>query len=184
MRILFIFITGFFLVFVFGCGDETPLEPIGDSVLTMESNMLNLINQERSDNGILYSYMMDSQLRTIARAYSEQMRDEDFFSHTDPSGEGFADRLSDAGVNFQYAGENIAYNENSTDPVSAAHQGLMNSPTHRANILNTGFTRIGIGIARNGNEYWFTQIFVQPTGKSNKLPRTFVKRAYQIQPKL
>jgi uncharacterized protein YkwD len=61
------------------------------------------------------------------------------------------------GVTYRTAGENIAGNRS----VQAAHTALMNSPGHRANILNPNFTHIGIGIQQGGNYgMMFTQMFV------------------------
>jgi len=61
--------------------------------------------------------------------------------HKDPF-----DRMRDAHVRFTLAGENLALAQ--TLPI--AHEGLMNSPGHRENILRTGFGRVGIGILDGG----------------------------------
>jgi uncharacterized protein YkwD len=69
-----------------------------------------------------------------------------YFSHYTPGGVSPFDRMADAGVTYVYAGENLALAP-STD---LAMQGLMNSPGHRANILNPNFNKIGIGVIDGG----------------------------------
>jgi len=59
-----------------------------------------------------------------------------------------------AGVSYRYAGENLA----GAPTVEMAHNSLMNSPGHRANILNANFTKIGIGVVSGGP---YGKMFVQ-----------------------
>ena len=81
------------------------------------------------------------------------------FSHTRPDGSSFNSALTEAGVNFSGAGENIAYGQNSPEKVM---EGWMNSSGHRANILNSSYTSIGVGHYQNasGVNYW-TQLFIR-----------------------
>ncbi len=69
-----------------------------------------------------------------------------YFSHTDPDGKSPFDRIAAAGITYKAAGENLAYAAN----VDLAHAGLMRSPGHRANILETDFGRVGIGVIDGG----------------------------------
>ena len=79
-----------------------------------------------------------------------------FFAHVDESGATPFDRMRAGGVNFRAAGENLAL----APTVQIAHDGLMNSPGHRANILNPRYRRIGIGVADGGmHGKMFTQNF-------------------------
>jgi uncharacterized protein YkwD len=79
-----------------------------------------------------------------------------YFSHIDPAGRGPFDRLRTAKINYLAAGENLAF----APTVVVAHDGLMDSPGHRANILNPAYGRAGIGALR-ARPYglMFTQVF-------------------------
>ncbi|MEX1123614.1 MAG: CvpA family protein [Patescibacteria group bacterium] len=107
--------------------------------------MLELINQERAKAG-LKALIWDDALAKVARAHSTDMFARGYFSHTDPDGKSPFDRISQAGITYKAAGENLAYAAN----VELAHNGLMRSPGHRANILEVDFGRIGIGVIDGG----------------------------------
>jgi len=79
-----------------------------------------------------------------ARIKSQDMQDKGYFAHTSPNGTTPWDLIKGQGVTYKTAGENIAKGYMTSD---AAEQGFMNSPGHKANILNTNFTQVGIGIA-------------------------------------
>ncbi len=122
----------------------------------MESQMLSLINQERQAHG-LQPLVMDSQVLSVARKKSQDMISNNYFSHTSPTYGSPFKMLNDAGVSYRTAGENIAGNSS----VSAAHRALMNSSGHKKNILNSNFTKVGIGIVEGGPYgMMFTQIFI------------------------
>ena len=110
-----------------------------------ENQMLTLVNRARAENG-LEPVAMDPTTREVARAYAVRMFQEGFFAHVDPSGATPFDRMRAGGVTFRAAGENLAL----APTVQIAHDGLMNSPGHRANILNPRYRRIGIGVADGG----------------------------------
>lgn len=122
-----------------------------------EQQMLNLVNQERTSRG-LKPLSLDSRLTSVARAYSQEMVTNNFFSHTSAvDGSSPFDRIKRAGITYKYAGENLAYNSS----VSTAHTALMNSDGHRRNILNPNFTHIGIGIVKKGtSQIMVTQAFI------------------------
>jgi uncharacterized protein YkwD len=69
-----------------------------------------------------------------------------YFSHVNLEGESPSDRITKAKVRFLTAGENLAY----AHTLTIAHNGLMNSPGHRANILHKDYGRVGIGILDGG----------------------------------
>lgn len=120
-----------------------------------ETRMIALVNRERTTRG-LHALTVDDTLRDIARGKSKDMFDRRYFSHYDPDGKNAADRANEAGIIYNLIGENLAY----APDLNTAHEGLMNSEGHRANILETKYGRIGIGIMRSayyGNMY--TQIF-------------------------
>jgi uncharacterized protein YkwD len=117
--------------------------------------MLELVNGERARAG-LQALVADERLRQVARAHSLEMFQLDYFSHTSPTAGSPFDRMHAAGIQFLVAGENLAYAPN----VEIAHQGLMNSPGHRANILRPEFGRVGIGVLRSPAQgSMFTQDF-------------------------
>jgi uncharacterized protein YkwD len=120
-----------------------------------ESALVGLVNQARAAAG-LPALVVDMEMVAVARAHSQDMAVRDFFSHVNPDGDDPFDRMSAAGIEFGYAGENLAM----TWSVTHAHELLMNSPGHRANILGEHYARIGIGAYRvNADRVYFTQLF-------------------------
>ncbi len=122
-----------------------------------EQEMINYINQARSNAG-LSPLSYSSQLTSVARAKSRDMIDNNYFAHTSPRYGGLGDLLSAFGVSYRSAGENLAMNSNGS--VIAAHNSLMNSSGHRANILGN-FTQVGVGIQVKGDgRHYYTQLFI------------------------
>lgn len=95
------------------------------------------------------------QLTQVARDYSQQMVRRNFFSHTSPSGENPADRVRAVGLTYWMVGENLFQATNAPDLVPAAVEGWMNSPGHRENLLQSGYTETGVGIWREDNTYYY-----------------------------
>jgi len=112
---------------------------------TLEADMLRLINEERAKEG-LKPLVADTQLREVARMHSRDMFARSYFSHITPDGLSPFDRIRHANISFRTAGENLAL----AQTLAIAHQGLMDSPGHRANILKASFGRVGIGILDGG----------------------------------
>lgn len=112
---------------------------------TAEASMLNLVNTERTKAG-LTPLVMSEPLRELARRYGKDMFARGYFSHYSPEGLSAFDRMDNAGINFIIGGENLALAPN----VQLAHQGLMNSEGHRANILSRDYRRVGIGVIDGG----------------------------------
>jgi uncharacterized protein YkwD len=111
----------------------------------LEAKMLSLVNEERTKRG-LKPLKADPELTAVARQHSQDMFARGYFSHYTPEGKDPFDRMHTAGIKFLAAGENLALGQT----LSICHQGLMNSPGHRANILNPTFGRLGIGILDGG----------------------------------
>ncbi|MFC6998948.1 CvpA family protein [Rufibacter roseus] len=111
----------------------------------LEAEMLELINQERAAEG-LEPLQADTALRRVARLHSQDMFERGYFSHYTPEGLSPFDRIRRGKVPFRVAGENLAL----APSLTIAHDGLMNSPGHRANILRDKFGRVGIGILSGG----------------------------------
>jgi uncharacterized protein YkwD len=110
-----------------------------------EKYMLALVNKERTSRGLKELIFSDN-LRDVGRSHCEDMFKRGYFSHYTPEGLSPFDRINQAGIAYADAGENIALSPN-TD---IAMQGLMNSPGHKANILFTGFGKVGIGVIDGG----------------------------------
>ncbi|HEY0668597.1 MAG TPA: CvpA family protein [Sphingobacteriaceae bacterium] len=111
----------------------------------LEREMLVLLNRERIKAG-LKPFKADPDLVPVARAHSLDMFQRGYFSHITPEGKAPSDRIRAAKVPFITAGENLAL----AQTLGIAHNGLMNSPGHRANILHPAFRRVGIGILDGG----------------------------------
>jgi uncharacterized protein YkwD/uncharacterized membrane protein required for colicin V production len=110
-----------------------------------EAGMLDLLNRERTSRG-LKPLKLNTRARAVARAYSTDMFARGYFSHISLEGKNPFDRMKAAGITFDAAGENLAL----APTLQLAHQGLMNSPGHRANILNRSYRTVGIGIIDGG----------------------------------
>ena len=111
----------------------------------LEEQMLKLVNEERTSRG-LKPLTMDPDLIPVARAHDQDMWERSYFSHYTPEGKDPFERMKDAHITYRAAGENLAL----APTLQIAHTGLMNSPGHRANILNPSFGRVGIGIMDGG----------------------------------
>jgi len=110
-----------------------------------EKAILEDINKERAKVG-LGALESDILVRNVARAHSRDMLLKGYFSHNSPDGQTVFDRLTLANVNFQEVAENIAL----APTTALAHIGLINSPKHKANILDPDFSRVGIGVIDAG----------------------------------
>jgi uncharacterized protein YkwD len=140
-----------------------PTEPRGATTPTeIEYQLLQLSNRERSVAGGGQDLVLDESLSDVARRYSEQMRDLGFFSHVSPEGKTLRQRLEAAGIGYTRAGENIAQVTHVGNPGLVAHDLLMDSERHRANILDPEFRLVGIGVIGSGDTFWITQVFVTP----------------------
>lgn len=111
-----------------------------------EQKMLELVNAERLKRG-LGELEMDDELVRLARAHSKDMFERGYFAHVNPDGDDPFDRMKNFEISFKAAGENLALAPN----VELAHEGLMNSPGHRANILTAEFGMVGMGCIDGGS---------------------------------
>ncbi|MCR4399039.1 MAG: CAP domain-containing protein [Firmicutes bacterium] len=121
-----------------------------------ERQMFDLLNDARVQAG-LRPLQLDMRLVEQARLKSLDMSRLGYFGHQSPTYGSPFDQMKKAGIAYRAAGENLA----GAPTVQMAHSGLMNSPGHRANILNPVFTHVGIGVA-SSNVYGllFTQMFI------------------------
>jgi len=121
-----------------------------------EQQMVTLVNQARLKNHVP-ALKVDMQLTKVARIKAQDMISNKYFSHISPKYGSPFDMMKSFGIKYRTAGENIAGNSN----IKAAETSLMNSPGHRKNILNPGYTYIGIGI-KSGGPYgnMISQMFI------------------------
>jgi hypothetical protein len=118
-------------------GDITPIE------------LLTLTNQERANNG-LPPLSMNAKLNTSATLKAQNMFAEDYWNHVSPSCIQPWHWFTQAGYNYTYAGENLAKDFNTSSGVMA---GWMNSPGHRANILNVNYKEVGFAVMNGDLPY-------------------------------
>lgn len=111
----------------------------------LEAQMLELVNAERTTLG-LQPLKADPEIAVVARAHSRDMFARGYFAHINPDGKNPFDRIKAGKVRFLTAGENLALGRS----LKQCHEGLMQSPGHRANILRPKFGRVGIGILDGG----------------------------------
>lgn len=119
---------------------------------TQQDQVFTLVNQARAQAGCA-ALKDDPRLTQAAQDHSDDMSANDYFDHTTPSGVPFDQREKAAGYPTP-GGENIAEGQTSAQQVMTD---WMNSPGHRANILNCDFTAIGIGLNTDG--WYWTQDF-------------------------
>ena len=111
------------------------------------SNLLQETNEERTANG-LAGLTINTTLNQAAQAKADDMAARDYWSHNTPEGNPPWTFFTNAGYSYQTAGENLAYGfDSSADAVV----GWMNSPGHKANILNNTYKEVGFGIANSSN---------------------------------
>lgn len=130
--------------------------PIQDT--STEQEILKLVNAERSKAGVK-PLALNWELSRVAKFKSEDMRDNNYFSHTSPTYGSPFNMIKNFGISYSAAGENIAAGQKTADEVMKA---WMNSSGHKANILNANYTQLGVGKATGGSygTYW-TQMFIK-----------------------
>lgn len=138
---------------------SAPTTPSGSTDITsLENEVVRLVNVERVKAG-LPELVQNSEVGRVARIKSEDFVKNNYFSHTSPTYGSPFDMLKSFGITFTAAGENIASGQKTAADVMNS---WMNSSGHRANILNSTYNKIGVGVAKdsNGSLYW-TQIFIR-----------------------
>lgn len=122
---------------------------------SVEQEVIRLVNVERSKAG-LSPLKYDWELARVAKHKSLDMQKIGYFSHTSPTYGSPFDMMKAYGIRYMSAGENIAKGQRTAQEVVNA---WMNSAGHRANILSTSYTHIGVGYVSNGNVW--TQMFIK-----------------------
>jgi len=135
---------------------QSPAVTTRDTGITSEERrMMGLVNAVRAKNGFS-PLSANTRLAKVARLKASDMIKNNYFNHNSPTYGSPFDMMKQFGISYSYAGENLA----GANTVEIAHNNLMNSSGHRANILNAGYKQIGIGVV-NGGPYgkMFVQLF-------------------------
>ena len=135
-------------------GQVLSIPQLDTTVTAFENEVIRLVNIIRQENG-LKALSANWELSRVARYKSQDMVDIRYFAHISPVYGTPCQMIKSFGISYRTAGENIAYGYKTPQAVV---DGWMNSSGHRANILNSSYTQIGVGYVANGN-YW-TQMFI------------------------
>lgn len=131
----------------------TDVSELGEDAVAARE-MLDLVNAERIGAG-LGSLDWHERLSEVAQEYAVRMATEGFFGHTAPKGDSVGDRVESAGIPYRVVGENLAV----AVTMEMAHEGLMESDGHRANILGAEFTAMGVGLVETPYGVVIVQLF-------------------------
>jgi uncharacterized protein YkwD len=121
-----------------------------------EAQTVDLINQARAQHS-LPPLAVDDRLTQAARKHTELMVQNRTLSHQFPGEPGPQTRMSNEGLPSDADAENVVMNQT----VAGAHDALMHSPPHRANILGADYNVIGVGVLRSGDNIWITEDFAR-----------------------
>lgn len=133
----------------------------------LRERALTLVNKSRQENGLPALTLGDA-LNEAAARHAEDMAERDYYAHTSPEGDTVRDRFRDAGGSrWQLVAENIALCRACEAPPTIAdveefHEGWMNSPPHRENILTSGLDGFGYGIVAQDDRIYAVQTFAGP----------------------
>lgn len=123
------------------------------SLTADELETFNLINKQRANNG-LSALIVDSELQRVARIKAQDMVNNNYFDHNSPTYGTPFNMMKNFGITYKTAGENIAGNSSNSSAVTA----WMNSPGHRANILNSSYNYTGLAVVSSPK---YGKIYVQ-----------------------
>jgi len=121
-----------------------------------EQQLVDLINQVRTAHG-LEPLAVDERLTEAARKHTELMVQHSALSHQFDGEPSPQTRMSNAGLPSDAEGENVDLNES----IAGAHDALMHSAPHRANILDSDYNAVGVGMIRAGGQVWVTEDFAR-----------------------
>ena len=133
--------------------------PASANIGAYEQQVVDLVNKERAAAG-LPALKVNTKLAGVAEKKAEDLRDKNYFAHQSPTYGSPFDMMKQFGISYTSAGENIAKGQKTPADVM---NGWMNSPGHKANIMNSSYTEIGVGYVTdsNGTTYW-VQHFIRP----------------------
>ena len=135
-------------------------EAVSAEPAALANDMLGRVNRVRADNG-LPPLSEAVELDAVAFDRSADMAGRHYFSHTTPDGLTVFNLIEQRGLSYRLAGENLAWNTYAEGQAGAvAVRGFLDSPPHRANLLNPAFSQIGVGVATDGSKTFFTLVFI------------------------
>lgn len=126
--------------------------PAGAS--TVEDSFTTRLNDSRSNHGVA-RLKVGKQLVKVARAQAQRMADRDLLYHNP--------NLTSDVHNWRFVGENVGYGPDA----ATVHSAFMHSAPHRANILDTDYTKIGIGVVVSNGRVWVAEVFKKPMRQSS-----------------
>ncbi|ABI76172.1 SCP-like extracellular family protein [Hyphomonas neptunium ATCC 15444] len=138
---------------------------------SLEARFLDLVNKERAEAG-LAPLQLRRELIDAARLHSLDMAVNGFFGHVGPDGRGPGDRIAalDRTALADFSAENVATVSRVGGRIGAnfavkrLHRNLMDSPSHRENILHSKATHVAFGVVRTQEGVWVTQLFMRVSG--------------------
>lgn len=135
-------------------GTEDPI-----NLTTYEQQLLDLVNQEREAVG-LPALQYDAKVAKVAQLKAQDLLTNNYFDHESPTYGTPSEMLTQFDVRWTASGENIAAGQRSVEEV---HEGWMNSPGHRENILQEIYTHVGFGFTEGGGDYgtYWVQLFTR-----------------------
>jgi uncharacterized protein YkwD len=138
-------------------------EPTERDLRQIEQLVHRLINEQRT-RAKLPPLTWHERVAQAARDHSKNMAERNFFDHRDPRLGDVDQRLNRFRIEWRACGENIFMLSGYSNPAQVAVQGWMDSPGHRANILQEEFTHAGVGVyyRKRDKHYYLTQIFIRP----------------------
>ncbi len=130
--------------------------PSGNVNVDMAQQILNLVNAERKKAGVPL-LTLSTEVSSVAQVKAQDMATNGYFDHNSPTYGSPFSMLTSFGVNYRSAGENIAKGQQTATAVMTA---WMNSSGHKANILSTSYTQLGVGYAANNGSPVWVQMFI------------------------
>lgn len=136
-------------------GFPEQVDPV--DLITYEQQMLDLVNAARAEEG-KPALQYDPQVAKVAQLKAQDLLTTNYFDHESPNYGSPSEMLTEFGIDWRASGENIAAGQLSVEEV---HEGWMNSPGHRENIMADMFTHVGFGFVEGGGDYgtYWVQMF-------------------------
>jgi Cysteine-rich secretory protein family len=161
-----------------GTATKTPNVISCTAERTFFDEVFNLTNAERQKAGLM-ALTLSTELIRAAQSHTNDMATNNYFSHTGLNQSTPGDRATGFGYGSSYVGENIGAGYN--NPLEAI-QGWMNSPGHKANILNSTYTEIGVGFSENSastyGNYWAQVFGDRPTSSKTTAPDSALPQGF------
>ena len=162
----------FHCIFIFLLTAAAQAAQVGPSISSAERRIFEELNSERVRHG-LTALQWDDHAAIAARAHAQLLAENGKLSHQFPAESSLPERLGATGARFTVSAENVARTEFRED----VHPALMSSSGHRANILNTSYNAVGIGVIEEKSKIYVTQdfIFLVPSYSESQFNSAFAE---------